>query len=113
MDMDLLSMCKQHGIARSDEAMQVVSRQQDSRNVEGQRRGVPGFPSDESISVLEHPDYFSPSPHHLQMRTGMLVCVTTLCVSLPITRAEIPRRPCEAMTIRSQPFSLAVRMIPL
>ena len=44
--------------------------------------------------------------------TGMALCVNTLTVSLPSTMAEIPRRPCEAMTMRSQPFCVAVSIMP-
>ena len=43
--------------------------------------------------------------------TGILQCVRTLTVSLPRTIAEMPWRPCEAMTIRSQPFDSAVSRI--
>ena len=48
-----------------------------------------------------------------QTRTGMLVWVSTLLVVLPSKIAEIPPRPCEAMTITSQPLSTAVAMIAL
>ena len=34
--------------------------------------------------------------------TGIFVCVSTFWVSLPSSSAETPRRPCEAITIRSQ-----------
>lgn len=44
-------------------------------------------------------------------RTGMVLCVSTLTVSLPSTIAEIPRRPCEAMTIRSHNLRAAVSMM--
>lgn len=43
--------------------------------------------------------------------TGTVLCVSTLTVSLPSTIAEIPRRPCEAMTIRSHDFRAAVSMM--
>ena len=33
--------------------------------------------------------------------TGSLLCVSTFCVSLPSSTAEMPRRPCEAITIAS------------
>ena len=46
-------------------------------------------------------------------RTGVLECVSTLTVSLPRTRADMPRRPCEAITIRSHCRDLAVSMIAL
>lgn len=45
------------------------------------------------------------------MSTGMALCVSTLTVSLPSTTAEIPRRPCEAMTIKSHDFRAAVSMM--
>jgi hypothetical protein len=48
---------------------------------------------------------------HRCTRTGILRCVSTLTVSLPRTIAEMPRRPCEAMTIRSQPFPSAASII--
>jgi hypothetical protein len=53
----------------------------------------------------------SRSAHHRWTSTGILQCVSTLNVSLPRTIAEMPRRPCEAMTIRSQPFDSVVSMI--
>jgi hypothetical protein len=53
----------------------------------------------------------SSSAHHRWTSTGIFECVSTLTVSLPRTIAEMPRRPCEAMTIRSQPFDTAVSMI--
>ena len=46
----------------------------------------------------------SRSAHHRWTSTEILQCVSTLTVSLPRTIAEMPWRPCEAMTIRSQPF---------
>ena len=49
--------------------------------------------------------------HHRCTSTGILECVSTLTVSLPRTTAEMPWRPCEAMTTRSQPFDFAVSMI--
>ena len=48
---------------------------------------------------------------HRCTSTGILQCVRTLTVSLPRTIAEMPWRPCEAMTIRSQFFNCAVSMI--
>jgi hypothetical protein len=50
-------------------------------------------------------------PRQRYTSTGILVCVSTLFVSLPITRAAIPRRPWEAMKITSQPGSVAVLII--
>ena len=41
--------------------------------------------------------------------TGILQWARTLTVSLPRTIAEMPWRPCEAMTIRSQPFESRYR----
>jgi Histidine kinase-, DNA gyrase B-, and HSP90-like ATPase len=38
---------------------------------------------------------------HRWTSTGILQCVRTLIVSLPSTIADMPWRPCEAMTIRS------------
>ena len=46
------------------------------------------------------------------MRTGIALKVTTLVAWLPSSILEMPRRPWEAMTIRSQPLSLAVSRIP-
>jgi hypothetical protein len=48
---------------------------------------------------------------HRWTSTGILQCVRTLTVSLPRTSAEMPWRPCEAMTIRSQLFDSAMLMI--
>src|SRR5215211_4522486 len=48
-----------------------------------------------------------------QTRTGMLVWVRTLLVVLPSRIAESPPRPCDAMTMTSQPLSTAVAMIAL
>jgi hypothetical protein len=48
---------------------------------------------------------------HRWTSTGTLQCVRTLIVSLPRTIAEMPWRPCEAMTIRSQRFASAMSMI--
>ena len=45
-------------------------------------------------------------------RTGIPECVSTFTVSLPSTIAATPRRPCEAIMIRSQPCVWAVSMIP-
>ncbi len=41
----------------------------------------------------------------------MVLCISTLRVSLPSTTAAVPRRPCEAITMRSHPCRLAVAMI--
>lgn len=49
--------------------------------------------------------------HHRYTSTGIFECVSTFRVSLPTSRALIPRRPCDAMKIRSQPFSSAALMI--
>src|SRR5262249_32400527 len=38
-------------------------------------------------------------------KPGVLVCVRTLFVTLPSTTADSPPRPCDAMTMRSQPLS--------
>ena len=45
---------------------------------------------------------------HLTTSTGTVECVRTFCVSLPRIIPVTPRRPCEAMTMRSQPLALAV-----
>ena len=43
--------------------------------------------------------------------TGTLLCVSTFCVSLPISSACRPRRPCDAIMIKSQPLlSQALRI---
>ena len=52
------------------------------------------------------------SPDHRTMRVGTLLCVSTSFAWLPMRSRSRPRRPCEAMTIRSQPRSLAVAMMP-
>lgn len=43
--------------------------------------------------------------------TGVVECASTFCVWLPSTTAAMPRRPCEAMAIRSQWRSRAVSMM--
>ena len=48
---------------------------------------------------------------HRWTSTGILEWVSTLSVSLPRTIAEMPWRPCEAMTTRSHPFNSAVSII--
>lgn len=45
-------------------------------------------------------------------RTGVLLWVRTFCVSLPSRSPAMPRRPCEAMKIKSQPWRSAALMIP-
>ncbi len=47
-----------------------------------------------------------------QISTGTVECVSTRTAWLPSSTRDRPRRPCDAMTIRSQPLSLAVRMMP-
>jgi hypothetical protein len=51
------------------------------------------------------------APNQRCTSTGIPECVSTFTVTLPKTMPEIPRRPCEAMTTRSQPFDLAVSMM--
>jgi hypothetical protein len=47
------------------------------------------------------------------MSTGTLECMNTLDVSPPRIIAEIPRRPCEAMTISSgEPFGMLLACMP-
>ena len=46
-------------------------------------------------------------------KTGVFVCVKTLFVTLPSTTADSPPRPCDAMTMRSQPRSAAAATRPL
>ena len=48
---------------------------------------------------------------HRWTSTGILQWVRTFTVSLPSAIAEMPWRPCEAITIRSQPFDPAVSII--
>ena len=49
---------------------------------------------------------------HRQTSTGMLEWVSSLLVSLPNTIADRPRRPWDAITIRSHFFDFAARRIP-
>jgi hypothetical protein len=65
------------------------------------RRGAP--PSSERCEVRGE------RPRHT--KTGIRVWVSTFVVSLPSTSAAIPRRPCEAMKIRSHPLVLAVSIM--
>ena len=44
-------------------------------------------------------------------KTGVFVCVRTLFVTLPSTTADSPPRPCDAMTMRSQPLSEAAAIM--
>ena len=44
--------------------------------------------------------------------TGTLQCVSTLAVSLPNSNPANPRRPCDAIKIRSQALSSAALMMP-
>ena len=48
----------------------------------------------------------------LTISTGTLACVSTFCATLPNTSASIPLRPCEPITIRSQPSASAVSRMP-
>jgi hypothetical protein len=58
----------------------------------------------DALSAEEHPQRYT--------STGISECVSTLTVSLPRTTAETPRRPCEAITIKSHPLAEAASMIP-
>ncbi len=58
----------------------------------------------DALSAEEHPQRYT--------STGIFECVSTLTVSLPSTTAETPRRPCEAITIKSHPRAKAASMIP-
>jgi 4-hydroxyphenylacetate 3-monooxygenase len=51
-------------------------------------------------------------PIHRTIRTGILLCASTSFTWLPSRRRPSARRPCEAITIRSQPFFSAIAMIP-
>jgi hypothetical protein len=44
-------------------------------------------------------------------KTGVFVCVRTLVVTLPSTTAASPPRPCDPMTMRSQPLSEAAAIM--
>ena len=44
-------------------------------------------------------------------RTGTVEWVNTFCVSLPSTKPDTPRRPCEAITIKSHCLSFAASTI--
>src|SRR5262245_23854577 len=44
-------------------------------------------------------------------KTGVFVCVSTLFVTLPSTTAASPPRPCDPMTMRSQPLSEAAAIM--
>jgi hypothetical protein len=58
----------------------------------------------DAASAEEHPQRYT--------STGIFEWVSTLTVSLPRTTAETPRRPCEAITIKSHPLAEAASMIP-
>jgi hypothetical protein len=57
----------------------------------------------DSVNAEEHPQRYT--------STGIFECVSTLTVSLPRTTAETPRRPCEAITIKSHLLAEAASMI--
>ena len=57
----------------------------------------------DAVNAEEHPQRYT--------STGIFECVSTLTVSLPRTTAETPRRPCEAITIKSHPLAEAASMI--
>jgi hypothetical protein len=48
---------------------------------------------------------------HWQTSTGVFACVSTLFVTLPIRSMESPLRPCDDITMRSQPLSSAAAMM--
>ena len=48
---------------------------------------------------------------HWQTSTGVFACVSTLFVTLPIRSMESPPRPCDDITMRSQPLSSAAAMM--
>ena len=50
--------------------------------------------------------------HGLTMSTGILACVSTFWATLPKMSAWTPLRPCEPMTMRSQPSAWAVSRMP-
>jgi hypothetical protein len=52
------------------------------------------------------------SRSHRTINAGTLQWVSTSYAWLPSKSRETPRRPCDAMTIKSHPFSLAVATIP-
>ncbi len=52
-----------------------------------------------------------PSLGQRRTRTGTLLWVSTLVVSLPISTPRAPRRPCEAIMMRSQPLFSAASTI--
>jgi len=57
----------------------------------------------DATNAEEHPQRYT--------STGIFECVSTLTVSLPRTTAETPRRPCEAITIKSHLLAEAASMI--
>ena len=63
----------------------------------------PSMAQKDAVNAEEHPQRYT--------STGIFECVSTLTVSLPRTTAETPRRPCEAITIKSHPLAEAASMI--
>src|SRR5262249_26840577 len=55
--------------------------------------------------------FTSRAPVQRYTRTGVFVCVRTLFVTLPSTIADSPPRPCDPMTMRSQPLSEAAAIM--
>ena len=64
-------------------------------------------------AALDASSAFSREPGENQRctSTGIFECVSTWTVTLPSTMAATPRRPWEAMVIRSHPFDRAVSMM--
>src|SRR5262249_34558115 len=71
------------------------------------------FASQQKSPLFEsRPPERGASRSHRTINAGTLQWVSTSYAWLPSNSRETPRRPCEAMTIKSHPFSLAVATIP-
>jgi hypothetical protein len=70
-----------------------------------------GPPIGDGASEAMQKDAVNAEEHPQRYTTGIFECVSTLTVSLPRTTAETPRRPCEAITIKSHFLASAASMI--
>src|SRR5215475_12175881 len=71
------------------------------------------FASQQKSSLFEsRPPERGASRSHRTINAGTLQWVSTSYAWLPSNSRETPRRPCDAMTIKSHPFPLAVATIP-
>src|SRR5215831_8010008 len=100
--------------AMSAKCQYSTSKDRQGNRVCGYEIGVGCFPSTEAgrllCVLLKRFGAMSADPKRparafqRYTKTGVFVCVRTLFVTLPSTIAESPPRPCDPMTMRSQPL---------